>query len=62
MEEVANGAAVLVDPRDVDAIASGIREAIGRREELAALGPERARGFTWRASAEATATVYGEVG
>ncbi len=61
MEEIADGAAVLVDPRDADAIAGGIREAIGRRDELAALGPERARGFTWRAAAEATAAVYREL-
>jgi glycosyltransferase involved in cell wall biosynthesis len=61
MAEVADGAAVLVDPHDADAIAAGIREAIGRREELAALGPERARRFTWRASAEATADVYHEL-
>jgi glycosyltransferase involved in cell wall biosynthesis len=61
MEEVADGAAVLVDPRDAGAIAAGIREAIGRREELAALGPERARHFSWPASAEATADVYREV-
>jgi glycosyltransferase involved in cell wall biosynthesis len=60
MEEVANGVAVLVDPLDADAIAAGIREAIGRREELAALGPERARRFTWLASAEATADAYRE--
>jgi glycosyltransferase involved in cell wall biosynthesis len=61
MAEVADGAAVLVDPRDVVSIADGIREAIGRRDELAALGPERARGFTWRAAAEATAAVYREL-
>src|SRR5207248_7721654 len=54
MAEVADGAAVLVDPHDVEAIAAGIRDAIGRRDELAALGPERARAFSWRASAEAT--------
>ena len=60
MEEVADGAAVFVDPRDADAIAAGIREAIGRRDELAALGPERARRFTWLASAEATADAYRE--
>jgi glycosyltransferase involved in cell wall biosynthesis len=58
MAEVADGAAVLVDPRDSDAIAAGILEAIGRRHELAALGPERAREFSWTASAEATAAVY----
>jgi alpha-1,3-rhamnosyl/mannosyltransferase len=61
MEEVADGAAVLVDPLDPDSIVAGIREAIGRRDELAALGPEHARRFSWRASAEATAAVYREV-
>jgi glycosyltransferase involved in cell wall biosynthesis len=61
MAEVADGAAVLVDPRDSDAIAGGIREAIERRDELAALGPQRARGFTWEAAAEATAAVYREL-
>ena len=61
MAEVADGAAVLVDPRAASAIADGIREAIARREELAVLGPERARGFTWQAAAEATAAVYREI-
>ncbi len=61
MAEVADGAAVLVDPHDAGAIADGIREAIGRREELAALGPERAQRFTWQAAAEATAAVYREL-
>jgi glycosyltransferase involved in cell wall biosynthesis len=61
MEEVADGTAVLVDPLDLDSIVAGIREAIGRRDELAALGPARARRFSWRASAEATAAVYREV-
>ena len=61
MAEIADGAAVLVDPRDGDAIAEGIREAIRRREELAVLGPKRARAFSWQASAEATAAVYREV-
>lgn len=61
MAEVADGTAVLVDPRDAGAIADGIREAIARRQELSALGPERARGFTWQAVAEATAAVYREL-
>jgi glycosyltransferase involved in cell wall biosynthesis len=61
MEEVAEGTAVLVDPLDPDSIVAGIREAIGRRDELAVLGPEHARRFSWRASAEATAAVYREV-
>ena len=61
MAEVADGAAVLVDPRDTDAIAAGIREAIARRDELAALGPGACARFTWDASAAATADVYREL-
>jgi glycosyltransferase involved in cell wall biosynthesis len=61
MEEVADGAAVLVDPTDADAIAAGIVEAIRRRDELAPLGPARAAAFTWRSAAEATARVYREL-
>ena len=60
-EEVAGGAAVLVDPRDVDAIASGIEQAIARRDELRRLGLRRAREFSWADSAAATADVYREV-
>jgi glycosyltransferase involved in cell wall biosynthesis len=61
MAEVADGAAVLVDPHDAEAIADGIERAIARRDELAVLGPERARAFTWDASAAATAAVYREL-
>jgi glycosyltransferase involved in cell wall biosynthesis len=60
-EEVAGGAAVLVDPRDVDAIAAGISEAIGRRVELSRRGRERAAAFSWAKSARATVGVYREV-
>jgi glycosyltransferase involved in cell wall biosynthesis len=52
---------VLVDPSDPDAIADGIRRAIAARDELALRGPERARSYNWRASAEATVDVYREV-
>ena len=41
-EEVAGGAAVLVDALDPDAIAAGIAEAEARRDELRRLGLERA--------------------
>jgi glycosyltransferase involved in cell wall biosynthesis len=58
--ELADGAAVLVDPLDVEAIAAGIGEAISRRDELRAAGLERAKGFTWEAAARATAEVYRE--
>jgi glycosyltransferase involved in cell wall biosynthesis len=59
-EEVAGGAAVLVDPLDARAIAAGLEEAAGRREELGRLGIERARAFSWADAAAATAAVYRE--
>jgi glycosyltransferase involved in cell wall biosynthesis len=58
MEEVAGGAAELVDPRDVESIAAGIQRAIARRDELRALGLERARHFSWDATAAATVEAY----
>jgi glycosyltransferase involved in cell wall biosynthesis len=59
-EEVAGGAAVLVDPLDPEAIAGGIAEAVDRREELRERGLERARAFDWHEVARATAEVYRE--
>jgi glycosyltransferase involved in cell wall biosynthesis len=59
-EEVAGGAAVLVDPRDPASIAEGIEQAAARREELRARGLERARGFTWERVAAETRRVYEE--
>jgi len=60
-EEVAGGAAVLVDPLDPDAIAAGIEEAVARRDELRALGLERAQAFSWDESARRTVEIYREV-
>ncbi|MBA3364385.1 MAG: glycosyltransferase family 4 protein [Actinobacteria bacterium] len=60
-EEVAGGAAVLVDPRDPASISAGIGEAVSRRAELSVLGPKRASRFSWRATVEATAGVYREL-
>jgi glycosyltransferase involved in cell wall biosynthesis len=59
-EEVAGGAAVLVDPLDVEAIAAGIEEALGRTDELRARGVERARAFSWDVTAARTQEVYRE--
>jgi alpha-1,3-rhamnosyl/mannosyltransferase len=59
-EEVAGGAAVLVDPLDPGSIAGGIAEAVARREELRRDGIERARRFTWADAARATRAVYDE--
>jgi glycosyltransferase involved in cell wall biosynthesis len=58
--EVSQGAAVLVDPLDDDAIAAGLREAIDRADELRERGLERARAFDWKQVADATVDVYRE--
>jgi glycosyltransferase involved in cell wall biosynthesis len=61
MEEVAGGAAVLVDPTDVDAIAAGIAEAERRRDELVPLGLVRARRFTWERAADELERLWQEL-
>jgi glycosyltransferase involved in cell wall biosynthesis len=60
-EEVAGDAAVLVDPLDVDAIATGIAEADARRDELRALGLARASEFTWAGVADRAEAVWREL-
>lgn len=60
-EEVAGGAAVLVDPLDVTAIAAGLRAATERAGELRAAGRDRAAQLTWSATARATVDVYRRV-
>jgi glycosyltransferase involved in cell wall biosynthesis len=57
-EEVAGGAAVLVDPLDPASIAAGLEEADRRRDELRALGLARAGEFTWDDVARQTVDVY----
>ena len=59
--EVADEAAVLVDPLDDDSIAAGLVEAIGRADELRERGLKRARDFDWQRAADATVEVYREV-
>jgi glycosyltransferase involved in cell wall biosynthesis len=60
-EEVAGGAAILVEPTDVDDIARGIVDALARRDELAVAGRRRAGELTWSATANATVAAYREV-
>jgi glycosyltransferase involved in cell wall biosynthesis len=60
-DEFAGGVAVPVDPRDPDSIAGGLQNAVRGRVELGALGPERARGYTWENAARAHVEVYREV-
>jgi glycosyltransferase involved in cell wall biosynthesis len=60
-EEVAGGAAVLVDPLDVESIAAGIGEARARRDELVPLGLARVREFTWERAADGVEALWKEL-
>jgi glycosyltransferase involved in cell wall biosynthesis len=59
-EEIAGGAAVLVDAEDVGSIAAGIEESIARRDELRAAGLRRARDYSWDESARLLVAAYEE--
>ncbi len=62
--EVAGGAAELVDPLDIDAIAAAMARLAAdpdRRLELARAGRERAEAFRWEAMARTTLEVYRQV-
>ena len=58
LEEVAGAAAVFVHE---NRLADGIRQALAERDRLVAAGLERARAFSWRATAERTLAVYQEI-
>ena len=60
-QEVAGGAAVLVDPRSAESIQHGIRTALAERASLSQRGLERAALATWSKTAQLTAAVYDEV-
>jgi glycosyltransferase involved in cell wall biosynthesis len=57
LREVAGDAAVFVDEEH---LADGVRRALAERERLVVAGLERARAFSWRATAERTLEVYRE--
>jgi glycosyltransferase involved in cell wall biosynthesis len=64
LPEVVAGAALTVDPFDVEAIAGAIRRLINDsalRRELNLKGQERAKEFNWRETAKKTLAVYKEV-
>ena len=61
MEEVAGGAAVLVDPLDEASIAAGLAEADSRRDDLVQLGLTRASEFTWERAADAVEALWREL-
>ena len=57
----AGGAAILVDPFEVDDIARGIDEALSRRDELSIWGLRQAARRHWSETARLTASAYREV-
>jgi glycosyltransferase involved in cell wall biosynthesis len=64
-KELAEGAAVLVDPESVESIATGIRRVLDEgslRAQLVAAGNERSRDFTWQRCAAGTMAVLERVG
>jgi glycosyltransferase involved in cell wall biosynthesis len=63
LPELAGGAALAVDPTDVEAIAQGLEKLIDDqdlRRRLAAAGRGRAAAYTWRGAAERTLAVLDE--
>jgi glycosyltransferase involved in cell wall biosynthesis len=63
-EEIAGGAAVLVDPRDAASIADGIRRVLDDESlarQLSEAGPGRAARFTWERTGEELVKTYREV-
>lgn len=60
MQEVAGNAAALVDPNEVDSIASGIKKALKYREKLVTKGLNRVGKFSWKKTAEKTLNIYKE--
>ena len=59
-EEVAGGAAVLVDPLDPASIAAGIDRAEAERDRLVAAGHGRAATLSWDTTADLTVAAYRE--
>jgi glycosyltransferase involved in cell wall biosynthesis len=61
LPEVAGGAALLVEPRDVDGLAAALRRPLeddGLRQSLIAKGRVRARQFTWTKAARQLLEIY----
>jgi glycosyltransferase involved in cell wall biosynthesis len=58
LPEVLGDAALLVDPRDTDALAQALEAALGDSGDLRRRGLERAARFDWATTAEQTWQVY----
>lgn len=61
MPEAAGGAAVLVDPNDIGAIAEGIKVALSKPKTLITKGLKVVANYSWQKNAKETLEVYKEV-
>jgi glycosyltransferase involved in cell wall biosynthesis len=61
IRELANGAAITVDPGDPDAIAAGLAQGVARRDEFSSQGPEAVARYDWGRTAALTLALYREV-
>jgi alpha-1,3-rhamnosyl/mannosyltransferase len=61
LPEVADDAAILVEPGNAVSLAGGIERALADRDRLVAAGLERARQFSWTETARRTLDVYHEL-
>jgi len=61
MKEIADDAAVLVDPLDIADIARGMEQAVTSHADLREAGVRRAAAFSWDETARLTRAVYDEV-
>lgn len=60
LPEVAQNAAVLVDPESISAIADGILEALAKSDNLVGRGKVQVAKYSWEKAAKATMEVYNE--
>lgn len=60
MKEVAGGAAILVDPLDIDSMVSGLEQALGHPDTYTQKGTARLKEFSWKKAAQETLSVYEE--
>ncbi|MCJ7827980.1 glycosyltransferase family 4 protein [Patescibacteria group bacterium] len=58
LSEVAGQAAVLVNPRSVEAVVHGLERLVVEREKLVELGRKRVAEFSWEKAAQETLRVY----
>ena len=61
MREIAEGAAVLIDPTKEDEISKAILLSINKSNQLKALGRKRVKKYTWENTAKETLRVYEEL-